>query len=100
MLIRFFSKGADTKKSNLDIDPLPGEEVGKTVARFLKFVAVFVSAKTSPPIIKKLSEVFMEPLKGKEVMGLFKKVGMQVENLGPEKAGGILCRGGEDTGNH
>jgi tripartite-type tricarboxylate transporter receptor subunit TctC len=47
---------------------------------------IFVSAKTSPVIVKKLSEVFKEVLKDKEVIGLLKKVGMEVENLGPEEA--------------
>ena len=50
------------------------------------WVGGFVLAKTSPAIFKKLSEVFIEALKDKEIIELFKKVGMQIENLGPEEA--------------
>ena len=50
------------------------------------WVGGFVLAKTPLPIIKKLSEVFIEALKDKEIIELLKKVGMQVENLGPEEA--------------
>jgi hypothetical protein len=34
---------ADAKKSQLDIDPVPGEEVEKTVARFFKLDAALVT---------------------------------------------------------
>lgn len=46
----------------------------------------FVSAKTPPPIVKKLGEVFNEALRDKEVIKLLKNAGMQIENLGPEDA--------------
>lgn len=51
----------------------------------------FVSAKTSPAIIKKLSEVFKEALKDKDIIGLLKNAGYKVDNLGPEEAARFLA---------
>jgi tripartite-type tricarboxylate transporter receptor subunit TctC len=39
---------ADAKKSQMDIDPVPGEEVEKTVARFFKL---------DPAVVTKLREI-------------------------------------------
>ncbi|OGP67730.1 MAG: hypothetical protein A2169_09505 [Deltaproteobacteria bacterium RBG_13_47_9] len=55
------------------------------------WVGGFVSAKTPPAIIKKLSDVFLEALKDKEILELFKKTGMHVDNLGPEEAAKFLA---------
>jgi tripartite-type tricarboxylate transporter receptor subunit TctC len=46
----------------------------------------FVSKKTPQPIVKKLSQVFNEILKEKEIVGLCDQAGFLVENMGMEEA--------------
>ena len=55
------------------------------------WVGFFVSAKTSPAIVKKLGEVFGEALKDKEIIGLLKNAGYTVDNLGPEESAKFLA---------
>jgi len=48
--------------------------------------AYFVSAKTPPPIVRRLGEVFHEILKEKEIIAQIDKAGLEAENLNAQEA--------------
>lgn len=50
------------------------------------WVGFFVPVKTPSLIVKKISGVFSEALKDKEIVGMFKKTGDQIENLSSMEA--------------
>lgn len=55
------------------------------------WVGFFAPAKTPPAIVRKLNEAVSESLKDKEIIGLLKKAGYGVDNLGPAEAAKFLA---------
>lgn len=53
--------------------------------------AFLVRSKTPPVIVKRLGEVFNEALKDKEVIELFNKAGLLIENLNPVQTAKFLA---------
>jgi tripartite-type tricarboxylate transporter receptor subunit TctC len=50
-----------------------------------------VHAKTPPPVVARLAEVFREALQDKEIVAKIEKAGLTVENLGPEETAKFLA---------
>jgi tripartite-type tricarboxylate transporter receptor subunit TctC len=66
-------------------------EAGYPKVNTIPWFVFAVHAKTPQPIVNKLSQVFRQALKDKEIIAKIEKAGMIVENRGAEETGNFLA---------
>jgi tripartite-type tricarboxylate transporter receptor subunit TctC len=66
-------------------------EAGYPKVNTIPWFVFAVHAKTPQPIVNKLSQVFQQALKDKEIIAKIEKAGMIVENRGAEETGNFLA---------